>query len=280
MKRGKRILSYLLATALAASIAPLAAAAPEEARMDGVAKAPNVTSEMCAAEFWQQKESCSDEVLLTQDEIAAFNRSLFAVEGTHTNDLSAFEGTFDGEAIAERCASFESPEGLYLTGAPVPESYYEAIRENIRSAPVAREMPDRFGFAVNRTAMKEYPYEDYLSEKPADPEWDELTGTGILVNEPLVLLFPSADGKFTLVYSQCYFGWAPSEDIAVCESKAEWESCLRQHRTNKVVGRRMNFSSDASADSEGLLEVSRGICARQMAEKASSDVPPICVVLP
>ena len=48
----------------------------------------------------------------------------------------------------------------------------------------------------------------------------------------------------------------------------------------EVAGRRMNFSSDASADSEGLLEVSRGSCTPQMAEKASPDVPPICAGLP
>ncbi len=33
----------------------------------------------------------------------------------------------------------------------------------------------------------------------------------------------------------------------------------------------MNFSSDAMADFEGLLEVNRKICKQQMAEKASPD---------
>ena len=42
----------------------------------------------------------------------------------------------------------------------------------------------------------------------------------------------------------------------------------------------MNFSADAVADFEGLLEVSRDICMKQMAEKAPPDVPPICAVLP
>ncbi len=33
---------------------------------------------------------------------------------------------------------------------------------------------------------------------------------------------------------------------------------LRKHRTNEAVGRRMDFSSDANANPEGLLEVNRG----------------------
>ena len=42
----------------------------------------------------------------------------------------------------------------------------------------------------------------------------------------------------------------------------------------------MNFSSDAMADSEGLLEVNRKICKQQMAEKASPTLPTNCAVLP
>ena len=42
----------------------------------------------------------------------------------------------------------------------------------------------------------------------------------------------------------------------------------------------MNFSSDAMADFEGLLEVNRKICKQQMAEKASPTLPTYCAVLP
>ena len=55
---------------------------------------------------------------------------------------------------------------------------------------------------------------------------------------------------------------------------------LVQYRTNEVVRRRMNFSSDAMADFEGLLEVNRKICKQQMAEKASPTLPTNCAVLP
>ena len=55
---------------------------------------------------------------------------------------------------------------------------------------------------------------------------------------------------------------------------------LRQSRTNEVVSRRMDFSSDANANFEGLLEVNREICMPQMAEKTSPDAPPNCAVMP
>ena len=42
----------------------------------------------------------------------------------------------------------------------------------------------------------------------------------------------------------------------------------------------MNFSSDAMADFEGLLEVNRKICKQQMAEKASPTLPTTFPIFP
>ena len=40
------------------------------------------------------------------------------------------------------------------------------------------------------------------------------------------------------------------------------------------------FFSDAIAEIEGLLEVNRDFCKKQMAEKASSALPTNCAVVP
>jgi len=43
---------------------------------------------------------------------------------------------------------------------------------------------------------------------------------------------------------------------------------LRKYRAIKVVSWRVNFSTDAIADFEGLLTVNREICKQQMSERA------------
>ena len=55
---------------------------------------------------------------------------------------------------------------------------------------------------------------------------------------------------------------------------------VRKYRAIKVVSWRVNFSTDAIADFEGLLAVNREICKQQMSEKAPPDVPPYCAVFP
>ena len=55
---------------------------------------------------------------------------------------------------------------------------------------------------------------------------------------------------------------------------------VRQYRTNELVRWRMHFLSDAIAEIEGLLEVNRDFCKKQMAEKASPALPTNCAVVP
>jgi len=55
---------------------------------------------------------------------------------------------------------------------------------------------------------------------------------------------------------------------------------LRKYRTNELVRWRMHFLSDAIAEIEGLLDVNRDFCKKQMAEKASPALPTNCAVLP
>ena len=222
--------------------------------MDSTVKAPNVTNDMCIASFWHNKENCSNDVVMRDDEIAEFNRKILSANGTNMNDLTAFSGSYNGTELADLNANFTSPEGLYLNGEPVPETYYEAIRENIRNSHVKASMPYRFGFAINRTLMKAYPYEDYLSDDPTDPEWDNLVSTGVAVNEPLVLLFTTADGKFTLAHIRCCSGWVPTEDIGICKNKAEWEEYLTLDKFLVVTGEKVYLEPSADADlNEKLL---------------------------
>ncbi len=74
-------------------------------------------------------------------------------------------------------------------------------------------------------------------------------------------------------------GYSPSKYASRYGASAAYSCSIEsgtvqgQYRTNELVRRRMNFSSDAMADFEGLLEVNRKICQQQMAEKASPTLP-------
>lgn len=201
--------------------------------------APNVTAGMCTAEYWIKRMNKPYEVLMTKENIEELNQRILHQPETNMYDLANLPSTFNGKRMAEINSNFESPTGLYLNGEPVPESYYEKIRNNIRNANITEEMEIQYGFTVNRTEMKAYPYADFLSDSRIDMEWDNLVNTAVRVNEPLVIYFYTADGEYALVKNSVCSGWIPTKDFAVCSSKAQWEDAQNMEQFLVVTGEKV-----------------------------------------
>ncbi len=249
MKKINRAAALLLAAIMTLPVSAVSAYADGSAAYaGGTFMPPNVTEEMCSADFWQKKSNASDEVVMNGQEIEKFNRSVLDTSETFTNDLKELDPTFDGRSMADSMAAFESPSGLYLNGKAADEEYFEKIRENIKNADVSDNMQLGYGVAVNRTVMKAYPYDDFLSDNPEDPEWDELASVGVCPNEPLVVYFATADGRFTLAKNSCCSGWVPTEDIALCSDKDEWLAVTSPENFVVVTGEKVYLESSADTD--------------------------------
>ena len=221
---------------------------------DGMFYAPYVTPEMCTLDFWRDKGMTTGDVIMTESEIKNLNRAILDEPKTNTIDLENLPEKFDGTSLAASLSNFKSPSGLYLDGKPVPESFYEDIRQNIKNAPVTERMPLLYGICVNRTVIKAYPYEEFLSDSQTDPEWDNLVSTGVFVNEPLAVYFTTEDGKFSYVKSVCCSGWVLSQDIAVCADKEEWESVINPKDFLVVTGEKVYLEASVDGDiSEKML---------------------------
>ena len=208
--------------------------------------APNVTSAMCTAEYWIERRPGMETVLMGESEIQALNQRILETPETSMFDLASLPETYNGRKMAGSMSEFSSPAGLFLDGQPVPESYYEVIRNNIRNANVTDNMALRYGFAVNRTIMKAYPYGEFLSDSRSDSEWDNLVNTAVRVNEPLAVYFCTADGKYALVKSEICSGWVPVCDIAICRDKAEWEDAQKMEQFLMITGEKIYLEASAA----------------------------------
>lgn len=211
--------------------------------------APNVYDKMCSPEYWIAKVENPYSVLLTQDEISELNAAILNVRETNMIDLYALPENFDGEALSKELASFSSPKNHYIDGKAVSEAYYEQIRQNILNAAISPSTSMCYGFAVNYTVMKAYPYSEFLSDDPNDPEWDDFANSGIRCNEPIAIYFFTADKKFAYVSSSVCSGWVSSDDIAVCENKSQWHSANQMDAFLVVTGDKV-YLEPSSADPE------------------------------
>ena len=105
----KKSLCLLLSLLTALSLIQPALAA-------GVSYMPGVTPEMSDSAYWAQRQEGAGEVILTLDEIRAFNAANAAKSGTMVMDLKSAADTFDGRARNEAIRTSSKADAEYYFG--------------------------------------------------------------------------------------------------------------------------------------------------------------------
>ena len=224
MYRFRQIAAVLLC-AITALTQVLPAAAAEIKYM------PDVTAEMAQADYWGKLHDNADEIILTPEEIKAFNEDTYAASGTMVMDLRTVKDSFDGKARNEAIRKSATADAEYYfgwtyssDGKKAEWSYYEKMIDNCIDHRAESTMPTRYAVAVERTTLHVFPTHEPIWDDPTDYDFDYQHLSAVQVNDPLVIYTTSADGKFYLARSRDCSGWIPAEDVAICKDKTEWES--------------------------------------------------------
>ena len=233
--KSKRISALLLCAATALTLALPAAAA-------GIKYMPDVTAEMAHASYWAQIQEGADEIILTPEEIKAFNEDTYIASGTNVMDLRTVKETFDGKARNEAVEKSATADAEYYfgwtygsNGKAATWSYYQKMINNCIDTRAKAEMKTRYAVAVNRTTLRVFPSNEPIWDDPADHDFDYQHLSAVQVNDPLVIYTTSRDKKFYLARSRDCSGWIPAEDVAICADKVEWESAWAIPEENLLV---------------------------------------------
>ena len=105
----KRLTALLLSVLTVVTLA-LPAAAAEIKYM------PDVTAEMSDASYWAKLYDDAREVILSPEEIKAFNEDTYIASGTMVMDLRTIKDTFDGKARNEAIKKSATADAEYYFG--------------------------------------------------------------------------------------------------------------------------------------------------------------------
>ena len=224
-KRNAKQIAALVLCMITALTLALPAAAAEITYM------PDVTAEMSQASYWANLHEDADEIILTPEEIRAFNEDTCIASGTMVMDLRTIQPTFDGKARNESIRKSATADAEYYfgwtygsNGKAAPWSYFDKMIRNCIDPKAKSTMPLRYAVAVERTTLRVFPSNEPIWDDPADRDFNYQHLSAVQVNDPLVLYTTSRDKKFYLARSRDCSGWIPAEDVAICASKEEWES--------------------------------------------------------
>lgn len=238
----------------------------------------SVSPALCTAEYWTSKNSGADQVLLTFDDIQAQNQAFLQSPNTNMCDLAAYPDTVNQTAVnASLQASFDSQldqlKKYYRPdGTRIDDSFCSRIRSNLVNSRAQAVQSVGYLICTTRTGLLAYPTADPLLDDASDPDMDNNQTSTVRVNEPLVALSLSADGKFYYCKSGNCSGWVSADHVAVCQDKAQWLVAWRfdNSETLVVTGDRLLLSDSNANTSVSNVELSMGTTLKLVAKK---DIP-------
>lgn len=231
MKKGDSVMLYHSKKWLSLSLAVVLSATTVQPALAGVSYMPGVTAEMSKASFWEDYHEGYKDIILTPEEIKAFNQDTALAEGTMVMDLKTASETYNG--ISKNTAlrtSSASDAQYYLSwtydenGKKTDWAYFQEMIDNTQDGNAKEVMPVRYGVAVNRTIVQVFPSDKFLLDDPNDKDSDNMALSAVPVNEPVLIYATSADGKYYQVRIASCSGWIPAKDVAICADKEEWLS--------------------------------------------------------
>ena len=192
---------------------------------------PNVDEKLCSPVYWAAQEPhLGNEVLAELPELEAINQSILETPDCCMTDLrqarkyyhqkalyrSLWASTFS-DAVAVTSSVHYGMDGAELSGADIYE-----LMGNVGAEEGQELAKLQYGICVRRTDLLALPTDVLATDALGDTDYNFFQISALRVNEPVTVKATSRDGKFYYCDADCVSGWAPTEDIAICEDKEDW----------------------------------------------------------
>ena len=211
---------------------PCLAATPETAGLPGVPAA------MLQANFWIERTSSPQQVILTPSQITDFNQAIHAAMPQAVVDFDRFPETIDRATMQRWLASDRLPRSVerYSQGELLTGAFYDRLAENLNLRGLRETNPVRWGFVVRRTDLRTFPTGTASSEDDESDDFDLFQETAVNIAEPLAVLHRSSDGAWLYVQIYNYRGWLRTADVALSSSQQAWNEKRRSAKFLVITG--------------------------------------------
>ena len=180
-------------------------------------------------EFWISVAKDPDKVILTVEQITAFNLEI-ALKSPSIQDLQILPETNAGEALRETASDVSLLNNkLYRGGILFSDEEKELLEKELNLSVLSGSIPIRYGIAVRRADLRTLPMSEGLFDTPDDVFFDNLQETAVDPGEPLIILHASKSGKFFYVQMYNCRGWIREEDTAVTD-RTKWLEYLHPNK--------------------------------------------------
>lgn len=237
--------SLILALALASISCASSSFSADSDNQNAVRLAPDVRQEMLDASYWISKTRNPYKIKMTKEQIAFWNKQVVQATMPETDspylvsDLRKFDSVISSAELRISIIHYNQSISWYTKRRDeiyrLTESDWHSFYEKMHFAPLgtfayfsgrqknpgveAMDFPVRKAIVVRRSDLRLVPDDTVYTD---DNEYwydDTAQNSGILMNEPVLVLWTSADKKWFFVKSNFCNGWIHREDVAFCTDK-------------------------------------------------------------
>ena len=187
-----------------------------------------VDIQMLSPSYWINRHKNPDKILMSAADIDNFNRKNPIVITDNDGNVLCVDtipDTLDGETVKGllNCAYEFGKKDTYRNGSKTTGEYQRQMKSLLNLSAVPDTVTVRYGYSTEYTLMKGYPTDDEFYEK-GNFDFDKNIMSDLLPYCPVAVLHESRDGRWLyILYGNCA-GWVRTSQIALCRTRADWES--------------------------------------------------------
>lgn len=220
---------------------------------------PNVSREMLKSDFWIEKLAGPDELLMSQKEIAAFNKDIIQKLPETIYDLTNYPSSLTKDELTKLVTKRPFPEeDRFINDKKVDLSYYEMLKIQMNLPGIEEINQVYYALTIRRTNIRTFPTGDVSLSEPNDWEFDMFQETAVGASEPVLVLHHSLDGQWYFVQVNNYCGWMPTSDLALAKNKANWLDYVNAGRFLVVTDNRLRLGFNMYSPELSELELTMG----------------------
>lgn len=187
----------------------------------------NDVAEVETVQYWLNKIENPSQVLLSSEEIEKQNALMMQWWGTDWKsgyyDINVFPETVDKDWLQERIDYPHVKDlGLYCKGEKITAEQWQERYENYNFEAMPATIAVRYGVIVHNTPAFDFPTNEIHTGSNLDESENLLQQSYFRINEPVVVLWESADAQWYYVVANEFIGWIEAKDCALFDSRKAW----------------------------------------------------------
>lgn len=196
-----------------------------------------VDKHLLSPDYWLNKIDDHDTILMTADDIKAFNVNLMKYDD-YVRDPLEFPEMVDGDTLTSILTSVSSKPNtprFYANKKRLTDNDFQRYTDNMNLESIIDENPIQFGIIVYRVALRAFPTMDRVFKDDMDLDLDRFQESALFPGECVAVLMESKDKQWYFVRNYQLPGWIHKSGVALA-SKQDIESFYETDQFVVVTG--------------------------------------------